>query len=213
MPPYIFMSSAIALPHVFDNERQPMREPVGVILAGGRGTRMGGVAKADVKLGDTRLLDLCIDRLDPQVSHLAVNANDPVGTRLPVIADTVAGHLGPLAGVLSGLIWGENVGATHIVTVAVDTPFFPCDLVPRLLMAGDGGLAIATTPDGQQGTFGLWPVALQSALAEFLNDGGRKVRAFTQTHAAALAPFPETTPPAFFNINTPDDLTQATGWI
>jgi len=189
-----------------------MREPVGVILAGGRGTRMGGVAKADLTLCGRRLLDLCADRLDPQVSAVAVNANAPIKTNLPVIADTLDGHLGPLAGVLAGMDWAQSISATHIVTVAVDTPFFPCDLVPHLIMAGDGKLAIATTADGQHGTFGLWPIALRSALSDFLKDGGRKVRAFTQNHGAALAPFADTTPAAFFNINTPDDLKQAAEW-
>lgn len=188
-----------------------MREPVGIILAGGRGTRMGGVAKADVRLGGVRLLDHCFDRLDPQVSRLAVNANDPVETALPVVRDTLKGHLGPLAGILAGLDWAIATGATHMVSVAVDTPFFPCDLVPQLIMAGGGGLAIAATADGDHGTFGLWPVTLRDPLAEFLDGGGRKVRAFMDAQNAAKVQFAD--PEAFFNINTPDDLAKAATWL
>lgn len=190
-----------------------MREPIGLILAGGRGARMGDVAKADLQLGGRRLLDLCADRLEPQVSAMAVNSNNPINTGLQIIEDTMSGHLGPLAGVLAGLEWAQSIGETHIVTAAVDTPFFPCDLVPNLLMAGEGGLAIAATSDGDHGTFGIWPVTLHTALATFLEGGGRKVRAFTTSHGAAIAMFPDTTPPSFFNINTPDDLAQAALWM
>jgi len=191
-----------------------MREPVGLILSGGRGTRMGNVAKADLLLGDTRLLDRCIARLDPQVRAIAVNSNDPVTTQRPVIADTLQGHLGPLAGVLTGLEWAETQGASHAVSVAVDTPFFPCDLVPHLIMAGQShpdGFAIAGTAAGDHATFGIWPVALRRRLEDFLTSGERKVRAFAQMQGAAKAMFPDEQ--AFFNINTPDDLAQAHRWL
>lgn len=193
-----------------------MPKPCGLILAGGLGTRMGGVTKADVRLGGTRLLRLCEERLEPQVDGLAVNTNDPLETALPQLPDTMEGHLGPLAGILAGLDWAETRGHTHMVSVAVDTPFFPCDLVPYLQMAAEAhplGLAIAATSEGEHGTFGSWPVALIPALTTFLQGGGRKVRAFTSLQNAALARFPDTTPPAFFNINTPDDLAQAEGWL
>lgn len=193
-----------------------MREPVGLILAGGRGSRMGGTSKADVRLCGRRLLDHVTERFEPQVAALALSANTPVKTGLPVLADTQAGFLGPLAGILAGLDWAQARGASHMVSVAVDTPFFPADLVPRLLMAGEGhpaGLAVATTTDGQHGTFAVWPVALRDDLAGFLARGGRKVREWTQAQGAAHAPFPDTTPPAFFNINTPADLQQAAVWM
>ncbi|MCF2871212.1 molybdenum cofactor guanylyltransferase [Octadecabacter sp. G9-8] len=190
-----------------------MREPVGIILAGGRGTRMGGVPKGDLTLAGRRLLDLSADRLEPQVGAIAVNSNDPIAASFPVIADTVNGHLGPLAGVLAGLGWARSHDHTHVVTVAVDTPFFPCDLVPQLLMAGNGTLAIAATSDGEHGTFGLWPTTLHDPLMAFLEGGGRKVRAFTEAHNATIAMFPDTTPAPFFNINTPDDLAQAAAWM
>ncbi|HCP80718.1 MAG TPA: molybdenum cofactor guanylyltransferase [Octadecabacter sp.] len=193
-----------------------MREPLGLILAGGLGTRMGGALKADVSLGGTSLLRRVIDRLEPQVAGLVVNSNGAIATTLPVVKDATSEHLGPLAGVLAGLEWAHEQGATHVVSVAVDTPFFPCDLVPQLLMAGlthPEGLAVAATADGLQGTFGIWPVTLREALNAFLADGHRKVRVFSEAHNAAVAQFPETTPPSFFNINSSEDLNTAEQWL
>lgn len=187
-----------------------MQAPVGLILAGGQSRRMGGASKAELMLGGRRLLDHCTDRLEPQVSALAVNSNTAISCDFPVRADTITGHLGPLAGILTGMIWATDQGATHLATAAVDTPFLPCDLIPRLQLTGD--FAIAATPDGPHGTFGLWPVSLRDDLAAFLQNGGRKVRAFTDTHNAATAMFPDSTPNPFFNINTPDDLAQAEAW-
>lgn len=177
---------------------------------------MGGVTKADIDLGGRRLLDHVAQRLEPQVRSLAVNANGPLASDWPVVADADEVFLGPLAGILAGLQWAEAQGATHMVSAAVDTPFFPCDLVPQLLLAGEThaqGLAVAATRDGQHGTFGIWPVTLNDDLAKFVAGGGRKVRDWTARHKAALAMFPDTTPPSFFNINTPDDLGRAQAWL
>lgn len=193
-----------------------IEQPVGLILAGGKGMRMGGVSKADVVLGSQTLLARAEARLEPQVAALAVSTNAPVETVLPCVADGMPGHLGPLAGILAGLDWAASRSARHMVSVAVDTPFFPPDLVPRLMMAGElhaDGLAVAATSDGLHGTFGIWPVSLRDDLAAFLTGGGRKVRAFTDAQRAAAAPFRETTPPTFFNINTPEDLAKAESWL
>lgn len=190
-----------------------MREPVGLILAGGQGTRMGGVLKADVMLGARRLLDHVVERFEPQVASLLINANVPISTTFPCVPDMTQDARGPLDGVLAGMNRAALNGASHVVSVAVDTPFLPCDLVPQLMLAGDGGLAVAKTTDGLQGTFALWPVTLQAPLGEFLNTGGRKVRQFLETQGAATATFPDTTPPLFFNINTSEDLGIASGWV
>jgi len=193
-----------------------MRKPLGLILSGGQGRRMGHVLKADVMLGQLSLLDRCRDRLDPQVDGIIVNANVPLDTPHPVIPDTMHGFLGPLAGILAGLIHGAERGHTHVVSVAVDTPFFPCDLVPQLQLAGlahGDGFAVAATGDGLQGTFAIWPVGLRTSLAAYLQSGGRKLGDFTVQHDAATALFAPTTPDAFFNVNTPQDLAEATQWI
>ena len=196
-----------------------MKQPLGVILAGGLASRMGGGDKGLLMLGGKRLLDSVIARLRPQVAGLALNANgDPArfaAFGLPVIADSVEGYAGPLAGVLSGLDWAAEQGAESIVTAAADTPFFPCDLVPRLILAAEGmaqPLVLAATPDPRRGharhpTFGLWPVSLRDELRDALAQGTRKVVQWTDRHQGREAMFPDEE--AFFNINTPDDLQRA----
>ncbi len=175
---------------------------------------MGGGDKGLLTLGDSTILSHVIERLKPQVAGLALNANgDPTrfdGLGLPVIADSVSGFAGPLSGVLAGLDWAANQGASHIVTAAADTPFFPCDLVPQLICAAeqtDAGLALAATPDGRHPTFGLWPVALRDDMRAALEEGLRKVVLWTNKHGAGTARFPDDA--AFFNVNTPDDLKTA----
>ena len=193
-----------------------MNAPLGVILAGGLATRMGGGDKGLLPLGDSTILGHVIDRLAPQVAGLALNANgDPArfaALGLPVIADSIAGFAGPLSGVLAGLDWAADQGASHIVTAAADTPFLPCDLVPRLQLAGGNqGLALAASPGVRQPTFGLWPVALREDLRAALLGGLRKVVLWTNDHGAGTAEFPDDI--AFFNVNTPDDLARAQGML
>ncbi|WP_223423199.1 molybdenum cofactor guanylyltransferase MobA [Tateyamaria pelophila] len=196
-----------------------MKQPVGVILAGGLATRMGGGDKGLLPLGDSTLLGQVIDRLRPQVADLALNANGDAerfcALKLPVIPDSVEGYAGPLAGVLAGLDWAATIGADCIVTAAADTPFFPCDLVPRLQLTAEGmehPLVLAATPDPERGsarhpTFGLWPVALRDDLRAALQNGIRKVVMWTDRHDGRIAMFPDEA--AFFNVNTPDDLERA----
>ena len=189
-----------------------MMQPHGLILMGGRATRMGGGDKGLLPLGRSTILGHVIDRLSPQVDRLALNANgDPARLAdlgLPVLPDSLPDHPGPLAGTLAGLDWAAGLGATHIVTAAADTPFLPCDLVPQLLLAGgDQGFALAASRSGRQPTFGLWPVALRVALRDALVDGLRKIVEFTRAHGAGTAAFPDDA--AFFNVNTPDDLLTA----
>ncbi|MFQ3184452.1 MAG: molybdopterin-guanine dinucleotide biosynthesis protein A [Alteromonas macleodii] len=193
-----------------------MREPLGLILAEDPSIRMDGISKADFILGRATLLTHVQARLEPQVAAIAVITNRPITTKLPIITDATLNHLGPLSGVLAGLDWAAKQGVTHIVTVAVDTPFFPCNLVPHLLLAGEAqphGFAIAITSDGLHDTFGIWPTVLRDDLATFLEQGQRKVSDFTQAQGAATVTFPHTTPPSFFKINTPRDLKTAAQWL
>lgn len=198
-----------------------MKQPFGVILAGGRATRMGGGDKGLLPLGNGTLLGYVIDRLDPQVDGLALNANgDPARFQhlgLPVLADSIEGFAGPLAGVLAGLDWAAAHGADTIVTAAADTPFFPADLVPQLLLASEGmehPLVLAATPDAKRGairhpTFGLWPVALREDLRAGLKAGLRKVVLWTEKHHGREAVFSTSHFDPFFNVNTPEDLAAA----
>jgi molybdopterin-guanine dinucleotide biosynthesis protein A len=197
-----------------------VKQPFGVILAGGQATRMGGGDKGLKQLGDRTILDHVIDRLAPQVARLALNANgDPArfsALGLPVVADSIDGFAGPLAGVLAGLDWAAGQGGDHIVTAAADTPFFPADLVPRLLLAAESQgkpIALARTENGRHPTFGLWPVGLRDDLRAELQAGMRKVLAWTDKHGTAFADFPSGDVDPFFNVNAPDDLTEAQGMV
>ncbi|NDV53422.1 MULTISPECIES: molybdenum cofactor guanylyltransferase MobA [unclassified Salipiger] len=209
---------------------RPLQQPLGVILAGGLATRMGGGDKGLLEIGGAPLLQRVIDRIEPQVGGLALNANGEAARfaryRLPVLPDTIAGFPGPLAGVLAGLDWAAEQGADSIVTVAADTPFFPCDLVPRLLLAAEEAphlLALACTPrSGDEAlksgggkkinrhpTFGLWPVSLRNDLRAALEGGLRKVVLWTDQHGAGEALFSAEPFDPFFNVNTPEDLARA----
>ncbi|MEO1537338.1 MAG: molybdenum cofactor guanylyltransferase MobA [Pseudomonadota bacterium] len=193
-----------------------MSPPLGVILAGGQARRMGGGDKGLLHIGKATLLDLVISRLSPQVAGLALNANgDPerfAGLHLPVVKDPIEDFPGPLAGVLAGLDWAADVGSTHIVTAAADTPFFPADLVPRLILAAETEgmpIALARTDNGRHPTFGFWPVSLRDDLRQALTDGVRKVVQWTDKHGTASAEFPVIGFDPFFNVNTPEDLLEA----
>ena len=198
-----------------------MKQPLGVILAGGLATRMGGGDKGLLPLGGTTLLSHVIDRLAPQVAGMALNANgDPKRfghLGLPILPDSIEGFAGPLAGVLAGMDWAAAQGADTIVTSAADTPFFPADLVPQLLLAAEGmthPLVLAATPDEKRGrvrhpTFGLWPVALRDDLRASLHNGLRKVVIWTDKHDGREALFPADGFDPFFNVNTPEDLVKA----
>lgn len=193
-----------------------MTAPFGVILAGGQATRMGGGDKGRLRVGGSSIFDHVINRLEPQVASLAINANGDASRfadlGLTVLPDSIEGNAGPLAGVLAGLDWAAAQNASHIVTAAADTPFFPCDLVPKLLAAAedqDKPIALARTANGRQPTFGLWPVALREDLRQVLRGGLRKVVLWTDMHGTAFADFPTGRFDPFFNVNTPEDLAEA----
>ena len=196
-----------------------MVRPLGVILAGGLARRMGGGDKSLLSLGaSSRVLDQVIARLGAQVDQMVLNANgdperfDEFG--LPVVADSLDGFLGPLAGVLAGLDYAADHGFDHIVSVAADTPFFPTDLCSALETASkhmDVPIALAATKiEGgktvRHPTFGLWHVALREDLRSALQDGLRKVVLWTDQHGAETHVFESGDIDPFFNINTPEDL-------
>ncbi|MGK7752901.1 MULTISPECIES: molybdenum cofactor guanylyltransferase MobA [unclassified Roseovarius] len=206
-----------------------MSKPLGVILAGGLATRMGGGDKGLLPLGDGTILDQVIARLGPQVSGMALNANgDPerfANLGLPVLPDPLPDFPGPLVGVLAGLDWAATQGAETIATVAADTPFFPKALVAHLAETAKDmphPLVLAATPRGadektksmsrsgliRHPTFGLWPVALRDDLRAALQDGLRKVVLWTEKHGGREALFDIPGDP-FFNVNTPEDLARA----
>ncbi len=192
-----------------------------LILAGGLSRRMGGGDKALLDLGGKPILAHVIERITKQASAVILNANGPCDRfsayGLPVIADSIEGFAGPLAGVLAGLDWAVQNGASQIVTVAADTPFFPADLVEQLVTTAEAegtDLALAATSDPTTGisrhpVFGLWPVRLREDLRRALNDGTRRVLQWADGRGAANALFPMGAVDPFFNVNTPEDLALA----
>ena len=191
----------------------------GVLLAGGLARRMGGGDKALRRLGGRPILERVIARVRPQVGALALNANgDPArfaGFGLPMIADVIAGHAGPLAGVLTGLLWARErfPGCVWLASVATDAPFLPEDLVARLLAAVDetgADLACAASGGRHHPVFGLWPLHLADDLrAAVIDEGLRKVDQWTARHRLAVAEFAADPIDPFFNANRPDDLVRA----
>ena len=195
---------------------------VGVLLAGGRSSRFGGGDKCLLQLRGRPLLAHAIERLTPQVSALVLNANgDPkrfASFGLPVIGDGNDEQPGPLAGVLAGMEWAdaEAPNMRFIVTVPTDTPFFPDDLVARLVGAQQGREVpvIAASDSGEHPVFGIWPVALAATLRRDLASGLRKTLDWARGQAAVTARFAPTRiqdreVDPFFNINEAKDLAEA----
>ncbi|EPX76558.1 molybdenum cofactor guanylyltransferase MobA [Salipiger mucosus] len=196
-------------------------ETVGVILAGGLARRMGGGDKALLALHGRPLLSHAIARLGPQVAALALSANAGAARfaefGLPVLPDPLPDHPGPLAGLLAGLDWAAGQGARTVVSLPVDTPFAPADLVARLTQAArdmEAPLAIAAGREAcgalrRHPAVGLWPVALRGELRAALERGERRVGGFAEAHGARLAVWDVGARDPFANINTPDDLAAA----
>ena len=189
----------------------------GVILAGGRSSRMGGGDKPLLPLGHRTVLGHVVRRARPQVATLALNANgDPArfaAYGLPVIADALDGLQGPLAGILAALDWAQGVaGVERVATVTGDSPFVPRDLVARLVAAVDGQRpTYASSLSGQHPVFAVWPLSARDALAAFLAEQPSRRLMDAMRHLGAIEVAFDGTGPTdpFFNINTPEDLAAA----
>lgn len=192
----------------------------GVVLAGGLSRRMGGGDKGLLTLAGKPMLAHVVERLSPQVERLVINANrDPArfaAFGCPVVADTVEGFVGPLAGVLAGMRWSQRhaPAATHIATAAGDAPLVPPDLIQRLregLRNRSEAIALAQSDGHLHPVIGLWPVALADDLEAALAQGLRKVLAWTDRHGMVAVPFGmigagSRSIDPFYNANTPQDL-------
>jgi molybdopterin-guanine dinucleotide biosynthesis protein A len=181
----------------------------GIVLAGGKGRRMGGVDKGLVALGNRPLVAHVIERLAPQVGTVVINANQNIGHYRAfgyrVVPDAVGGFAGPLAGLHAGL----NASATPFaMTAPCDSPFLPVDLVSRLgdvLVRDRAQLAVAKTFDQPHPVFALVDTTVLPHLAQFLQQGGRKIDAWYSTLAVVEVPFDDEAD-AFRNINTREEL-------
>lgn len=192
---------------------------LGVVLAGGLSRRMGDTDKLWLDFEGEPLIARAARRLARQTSDVILNVNRQ-DKRLQDIAFPVAPDLnddyqGPLAGIAAALHWARanRPDTTHLISVSVDSPFFPDDLAMRLsadLGTHPDEIAIAFSDGYPQPTFGLWPTSCLDPLDEFLNDiENLKVMAFVKGRPWRRVVFPSCRPPAFFNINTTDDLVTA----
>ena len=191
----------------------------GVLLAGGLSRRMGGGDKCLRPIGGRAILEHIVERVRPQVMHLVLNANgDPSrfdAFGLPVVGDSVEGFAGPLAGVLSGLEWTRRhaPGCGWLASFPADSPFLPRDLVKRLAGAVErtgADLACAASGGRSHPVIGLWPVRLAGDLRRAMVDEGiRKVDAWTARYRLEQVPFPVEPFDPFFNTNRPEDLEAA----
>ncbi len=196
-----------------------MGKTAGVILAGGRSTRMGGGDKCLRDLGGQPILAHIVERARPQADCLVLNANGDPGRfeafGLPVVPDSVEGYAGPLAGVLAGLDWaaGNMPGVAWVASFASDAPFFPRDLVPRMLAAVDAegaDLACAMSGGRAHPVFGLWRVDLREALRDaMVREQVYKVDRWTSRYRLVTVEYAISPFDPFFNANRPDDLNAA----
>ncbi len=192
-----------------------------LILAGGRGSRMGGADKGLQNFNGTPLALHTLMRLQMQqgglVGEVLINANRNIAAYesfgVPVWPDSLPDFAGPLAGFMAGL---EHCATPWLLTVPCDTPLFPLDLAARLAEAAareraDIAMAAAREEDGQlrtQPVFCLLRAELLESLVDFTQAGGRKIDRWTAQHKTVVVPFdrPDDDPRAFFNANTLADL-------
>lgn len=200
----------------------------GTILAGGLSRRMFAAENSSgdkglLALGRSTMLDRVVDAIRPQVAAIVLNANGDPGRfgafGLPVVADPIEGHVGPLAGVLAGMLWtrATRPDATHTLTASSDAPFLPGDLVERLssgVADTPKAIAIAKSAGELHPVIGLWPVCLAEDLEQELRAGTRKVLHWTDKHGTISVEFPlvrmggrDVDP--FFNANTPEEFDEA----
>jgi molybdenum cofactor guanylyltransferase len=194
--------------------RIPPEDISGLVLAGGRGSRMGGVDKGLQSYRGMALALHALLRLQPQVGTVMINANRNLGAYeamgVPVWPDAMPDYPGPLAGLLTGL---ERCETPYLVSVPCDTPGFPLDLVAQLsaaLVRDDAEIAMAAAPeDGAlrtQPVFCLLKADLLGSLVKYLQSGQRKIDRWTAMHRCVVVEFDD--PEAFFNANTLAELQQ-----
>ncbi|MBN9061275.1 MAG: molybdenum cofactor guanylyltransferase MobA [Rhizobiales bacterium 65-9] len=192
---------------------------LGLILAGGRASRMNGVDKALIEVGGKTILARLIERMTPQFEGLILNANgDPArfaGYDVPIVADSAVDFPGPLAGILAGIEWARmnRPDIRWIASVASDEPFAPRDLVARLheeRIAQDAEIACAASLGRTHPVNALWPVSTAPAVRRALyEEGERSIGRFAARYRVAVVEWPASPVDPFFNANTPEDIAEA----
>lgn len=215
-----------------------LEQTVGVILAGGQSSRMGGGDKFLKPVQNTTMLNLVKDRFTSQLQTVLLSANEPLERlrfiNLPIVTDPPilsssplsekkSPSAGPLAGILAAMIWAEqNIiqatgnNPTHIISIGADTPFFPNQYVNSLIDEANkhssDTIILAKSHDRYHPIFGLWPVSLRADLQMNLNEGLRKIRAWTDSHKNSSIEYQDIklagqSIDPFFNVNHPEDFT------
>jgi molybdopterin-guanine dinucleotide biosynthesis protein A len=188
----------------------------GIVLAGGKGERIGG-SKPLLPFNGRTLIEAVIDRVAPQVGRLALNVpsadeaayREHLGVRFDLVTDPFEQGFGPLAGVIGGLTWAQTHGADWLATFPCDAPFIPIDLVAKLQSVSHAGHpAAAEDASGFQGSCAIWPIACLEPLRERVQGYGlRSLQAALNAFYATRCRFEDED--AFFNVNTPEDLGKA----
>ena len=181
----------------------------GIVLAGGRGTRMGGIDKGLADFLGKPMVVHVIERLQPQVNEILINANREIeryrAFGLPVIQDEIDGFAGPLAGLHAGI---KAASSPYVLTSPCDSPILPHDLASRMLgalIAQNSDIAIAKTGIQPHPVFCLIPVSALSSLGAYLSGGGRKMDTWQKSMSCAEVAFDDC-PWSFSNINTEAEL-------
>lgn len=181
-----------------------------VILAGGQGSRLGGLDKGLIQLRKISLVQHVINHIEPQVAEIIISANRnlEVYTDLgfSVYTDEISDFAGPLAGILKAL---QHCQSEWLLTVPADSPFIANDLAQRLIQSIEGNkIAIAHDGERLQPTFSLIHKSLKNSLKDFLQKGERKTRVWMQQQPHTIVDFSDQAD-AFININTQDELNNA----
>jgi molybdopterin-guanine dinucleotide biosynthesis protein A len=189
-------------------------EVTGLILAGGRGSRLGGADKGWLEVASKPMVVHVVERLAPQVDRLLISANRNLESYaslgFEVVTDADAGFLGPLAGVLAGL---KVVQSQWMATIPCDSPLVPADLIDRLKSAAEASaarIAVARDTERLQPVFALYQSDLKADLENYLAAGERKIDRWMRRHEMTEVDFSDREE-MFLNVNTPDerDLVEA----
>ena len=195
----------------------------GVILAGGSARRLGGKGKAFINISGISLIDLVLRKIETQVDRVAINTRDKNSFseyNYPIIEDLITeeGGSGPLAGISSAIKWAKKSinPVSHVITVPVDTPLLPIDLVHRMsleLKIKKSDIIFASSNNNIYPVVSLWSLSLDNHLDKALSNGVRKIDTFTSSYNVSTVDWSFNDVDPFFNINNPEDITLAEKYI
>jgi len=203
---------------------EPMSSPsseniVGIILAGGQSRRFGGGDKFIKELKGETLIDRVIERVRPQTRQMIISSNHETPHlkkfKLPIVADSIQGQAGPLAGILAGMEWAKDQAKKYdwAVSFPTDAPFVPLDCVEKMLKRATADkVEIVSVASGGRThpVCALWRIDLADNLRQaMVEEEMRKIDLWTARHSLSVLEFPDQPYDPFFNINRPEDLAQA----